>query len=152
MLFTSFKTNLEIIRWLHEFSLDSQIVYYRIYLLLGAIFILRKDIGVGGWSKKWQFSLTLCSEIVGGWVVQKSLKTPLLNIKMAPYLVIKTEQFFIYIFWEVARFFPRHVIQESNATFFNLRYFLKLYPWMILWAQLPLPYFWMIVHCRPKKL
>ena len=23
-------------------------------------FILRKDIGVGGWSRKWQFSLTLC--------------------------------------------------------------------------------------------
>ena len=31
---------------------------------LGAIFILRKDIGVGGWSRKWQFSLTLCSENV----------------------------------------------------------------------------------------
>ena len=29
--------------------------------LLRAIFILRKDIGVGGWSRKWQFSLTLCS-------------------------------------------------------------------------------------------
>ena len=41
---------------------------------------------MGGWSKKWQFSLTLCSEnvLVGGWVVQKSLKTPLRNIKMAP--------------------------------------------------------------------
>ena len=49
--------------------------------------MLRKDIGVGGWSKKWQFSLTLCSEnaqYVGGWVVQKSLKTPLRNIKMVP--------------------------------------------------------------------
>ena len=33
-------------------------------LPLGAIFILRKDIGVGGWSRKWQFSLTLCSENV----------------------------------------------------------------------------------------
>ena len=33
-------------------------------LKLGAIFILRKDIGVGGWSRKWQFSLTLCSENV----------------------------------------------------------------------------------------
>ena len=33
-------------------------------LILGAIFILRKDIGVGGWSRKWQFSLTLCSENV----------------------------------------------------------------------------------------
>ena len=30
----------------------------------GAIFILRKDVGVGGWSRKWQFSLTLCSENV----------------------------------------------------------------------------------------
>ena len=28
---------------------------------LGSIFILRKDIGVGGWSRKWQFSLTSCS-------------------------------------------------------------------------------------------
>ena len=40
---------------------------------LGSIFILRKDIGVGGWSRKWQFSLTSCSEnvlkYVGGWVV-----------------------------------------------------------------------------------
>ena len=31
---------------------------------LGAIFIVCKDIGVGGWSRKWQFSLTLCSENV----------------------------------------------------------------------------------------
>ena len=30
---------------------------------LGAIFILRKDIGVGGWSRKWQISLTLRSEM-----------------------------------------------------------------------------------------
>jgi len=47
---------------------------------LGAIFILRKDIGVGWWSRKWQFPLTLCSEngpYVGWWVVQKSLKKPL---------------------------------------------------------------------------
>ena len=54
----------------------------------GAIFILRKEIGVGGWSRKWQFSLTLCSEnvltYIGGWVVHKSLKTPLRNIKMVP--------------------------------------------------------------------
>ena len=27
--------------------------------VLGAVFILRKDIGVGGWSIKWQFPLTL---------------------------------------------------------------------------------------------
>ena len=33
-------------------------------LCLGAIFILCKDIGVGWWSRKWQFSLTLCSENV----------------------------------------------------------------------------------------
>ena len=43
---------------------------------LGAIFILRKDIGVGGWSRKWQFSLTLCSENVltkvGGWFKKAS--------------------------------------------------------------------------------
>ena len=35
-----------------------------------------------------EISLTLCSEnvltYVGGWVVQRSLKTPLRNIKMAP--------------------------------------------------------------------
>ena len=30
---------------------------------LEAIFKLRKDIEVGGWSRKWQFSLSLCSEI-----------------------------------------------------------------------------------------
>ena len=28
------------------------------------VFISRKDIGVGGWSRKWQFFLTLCSENV----------------------------------------------------------------------------------------
>ena len=33
-------------------------------IALGAIFILRKDIGVGGWSRKWQFFITLCSENV----------------------------------------------------------------------------------------
>ena len=53
--------------------------------VLGAIFILRKDIGVGGWSRKWLFSLTLWSKnVLGGWVVQKSLETPLRNMKMAP--------------------------------------------------------------------
>ena len=30
---------------------------------IGAIFTLRKDIGVGGWSRKWQFSLTSCSNM-----------------------------------------------------------------------------------------
>ena len=29
--------------------------------VMSHIFILRKDIGMGGWSMKWQFSLTLCS-------------------------------------------------------------------------------------------
>ena len=37
-------------------------------MALGAIFILRKDIGVGRWSKKWQFSLTLCTDNVLTWV------------------------------------------------------------------------------------
>ena len=45
----------------------------------GAVFILRKDIGVGG-PENGNFPLLY----VGGWVVQKSLKTPLRNIKMAP--------------------------------------------------------------------
>ena len=39
------------------------------------------------------FPFTLCSEnvlkYVGGWVVQKSLKKPLRNIKMAPYCNLK---------------------------------------------------------------
>ena len=46
---------------------------------------MRKDIEVSGWSRKWQFSLTLCSDMsLHRWVVQKSLKTPLRNTKMAP--------------------------------------------------------------------
>ena len=50
---------------------------------LGAIFISRKDLGVGGWVVQkmlifpyfmwWKFPH------IGGWVVQKSLKTPLRN-------------------------------------------------------------------------
>ena len=48
------------------------------------IFILRKDIRVGGWSRKWQFPLNLYSENVLTQVVQKSLKTPLRSIKIAP--------------------------------------------------------------------
>ena len=51
---------------------------------LGAIFILRKDIGVVGWFRKWKFSLTLCDEnvltYVGWWVAQKSFKTRLRNM------------------------------------------------------------------------
>ena len=31
--------------------------YFETDIVLGAIFILRKDIGVGGWSRKWQFPL-----------------------------------------------------------------------------------------------
>ena len=42
-----------------------------LHVMIRAIFILLKDIGVGGWSRKWQFSLTLCCENVlmqvGGW-------------------------------------------------------------------------------------
>ena len=43
---------------------------------------------MGGWSRKWQFSLTLFNEnglkLRRGWVVLKCLKTPLCNIKMVP--------------------------------------------------------------------
>ena len=63
----------------------------------GAIFILRKDIGVGGWSRKWQFSLTLCTYVVKmsqvvGWVVQKSFKISLRNIKMTLSATKPTQQ------------------------------------------------------------
>ena len=63
--------------------------YHEEEMKLGAIFILRKDIGVGtGWVvQKMAIFPYLCSEnflTLGGWVVQKSLKTPLRNIKMAP--------------------------------------------------------------------
>ena len=37
-------------------------------LALGAIFILRKEIGVGGWSRKWQFSLYVVKMYLHGWV------------------------------------------------------------------------------------
>ena len=52
-----------------------------IKILSGAIFILRMDIGVGGQSRKCQFSLTLCIENVlrqvGGWL-KKASKYPYL--------------------------------------------------------------------------
>ena len=53
---------------------------------LGAIFIIRKGIGVGGpefgnFPSLYVMKISLCRE----WVVLKSLKTPLRNIKMAPY-------------------------------------------------------------------
>ena len=43
---------------------------------------------MGGWSRKWQFPLlyVMKTSLRRGWVVLKSLKTPLRNIKMAPYL------------------------------------------------------------------
>ena len=44
-----------------SFSVKIQIMNGKV--CLGAIFILRKDIEVGGWSRKWQFSLTLCGEM-----------------------------------------------------------------------------------------
>ena len=34
---------------------------------------------------------------VGGWVVQKSLKTPLRNIKMAPYTIIQVSFPLLYV-------------------------------------------------------
>ena len=51
----------------------------------GAIFILRKGIGVGG-PENGNFSLlyVVKMSLRRLWVVQKSLKTPLRNIKMAP--------------------------------------------------------------------
>ena len=42
--------------------LGAKHLIYSWILWLGAIFIHRKDIGVGGWSRKWQFSLTLWCE------------------------------------------------------------------------------------------
>ena len=54
--------------------------------MLGAIFILRKGIGVGG-PENGNFPLlyVVKMSLRIGWVVLKSLKTPLRNIKMAPY-------------------------------------------------------------------
>ena len=54
-------------------------------LILGTIFILRKDIGVvgpenGNFPLLYIMEMSLCSR----WVVLKSLKTPLRNIKMVP--------------------------------------------------------------------
>ena len=50
--------------------------------------MLHKDIE--GEGRIWHFLLTLCNENVltleGGWVVLKSLKTPIPNIKMATWL------------------------------------------------------------------
>ena len=55
-------------------------------VVLGAILILRKDIGVGGCPENGNFPLLYVVKCpyVGGLVVQKSLKTPLRNIKMVP--------------------------------------------------------------------
>ena len=65
-------------------------------LSLGAIFILRKDIGVGG-PENGNFPLLYVVKMslrrwVGPWVVQKNLTTPLRNIKMAPYCDFFEEQ------------------------------------------------------------
>ena len=69
--FTSF-TKLSISMIQHTYMCDKNIHF-------GAIFILRKDLGVGGWSRKWHFPLTLCSEnvltYVGGWF-KKASKQP----------------------------------------------------------------------------
>ena len=50
--------------------------------------ILRKDIGVGPESGNFPLLYVVKCSYVGGWVVQKSLKTRLRNIKMAPYKVL----------------------------------------------------------------
>ena len=49
----------ELSRWLWQMSTCKDFWY----MCIGTIFILRKDRG-GGWSRKWQFSLTLCNENV----------------------------------------------------------------------------------------
>ena len=55
--------------------------------MLGAIFILRKDIGVGSpENDNFPLLYVVKMSFVGRWVVQKSLKTPLHNMKMAPYV------------------------------------------------------------------
>ena len=52
------------IEWVSNIQTDktTKIEEYQTYL--GAIFILRKGRGVGGWSRKGHFSLTLCNENV----------------------------------------------------------------------------------------
>ena len=49
---------------LMDLSTKQAIETLNLKYVLGAIFILRKDIGAGGWSRNGQFSLTLCSENV----------------------------------------------------------------------------------------
>ena len=62
---------------------------------LGAIFILRKDIGVGGWSRKWQFFLTLCSKMSLRRWVGGSKKAP-----KHPYIIFqKCFLIWYYVFW-----------------------------------------------------
>ena len=69
-----------IFSWDYFFNCES------IFIILGTIFILRKDLGVGGWSRKWQFFITLCTEnvITYGMGGSKKAKTPLRSIKMVP--------------------------------------------------------------------
>ena len=59
---------------------------YIINLPRGHLYISRMDIGVGGGPENGNFPLLYVVKCpyVGWWVVQKSLKTPLSNIKMAP--------------------------------------------------------------------
>ena len=69
------------------------------YYLLGTSFILRKEIGVGGPQNGNSTLLYVMKmSLSRGWVVLKSLKTPLRNIKMVPYVnfqtVRKIPQFF----------------------------------------------------------
>ena len=62
-----FKETYDLETMRHETSMESAtdgFLYDIPQETLGTIFILCKDIGVGGWSRKWQFSLTLCNENV----------------------------------------------------------------------------------------
>ena len=65
----------------------------------GPLFILRKgiDLGVGGCLENGNFPLlyVMKMSLCRGWVVLKSLKTPLRNIKMAPNTDNITEGYFI---------------------------------------------------------
>ena len=55
---------------------------------VGTIFILRKGIGVGGpENSNFPLLYAMKMSLRRGWVVLKSLKTPLRNIKMAPYVI-----------------------------------------------------------------
>ena len=60
------------------FDMDSTNPQHEIQMLsLGTIFILRKDKGVEGWFRKWQFSLlyALKMSLQGRWLVQNQKRS-----------------------------------------------------------------------------